>query len=149
VRLAARLTGWDIDILTPTEFAKGLEILQDTMRPIEGVTDEMLDKLGALGIISVFDVEEIGVQLLVEELGITEEMADIMCASASNRAREVEVEREREQAEAAARAAEDAASTDAILGGGEERAAEPDAEAESAADSILGGSLRSVRVNDA
>ena len=139
VRLAARLTGWDIDILTPTEFAKGLEILGDTLRPIEGVNDEMLDKIGALGMISVFDVEEIGMQILVEELGVSDEIAETMVVACSNRAREVEVEREREAAEAAARAAEDAAATDAILGGGEAApAAQPDAEAESAADSILG-----------
>ena len=141
VRLAARLTGWDIDILTPVEFAKGLEILGETLRPIEGVTDEMLDKIGALGMISVFDVEEIGPQILVEELGITDELAETMVVASGNRAREVEVEREREAAEAAARAAEDAAATDAILGGGgggEAAGAAPDADAESAADSILG-----------
>ena len=57
---------------------------------------EMLDKIGALGMISVFDIEEIGPQILTEELGITDELADIMVASSSNRAREVEVERERD-----------------------------------------------------
>ena len=143
VRLAARLTGWDIDILTPTEFAKGLEILAETLRPIEGVTDEMLDRVGALGMISVFDVEEIGPQILVEELGISDELAETLVVASGNRAREVEIEREREAAEAAARAAEDAAATDAILGGGGGEGgaapgAEPDADAESAADSILG-----------
>ncbi len=139
VRLAARLTGWDIDILTPVEFAKGLENLGNTLRPIEGVTDEMLDKIGALGMISVFDVEEIGPQLLVEDLGISDELAEQICTAAGLRAREVEVEREREAAQAAARAAEDAAATAAILGSeGAAVAATPDAEAESAADSILG-----------
>jgi N utilization substance protein A len=141
VRLAARLTGWDIDILTPTEFAKGLEILAETLRPIEGVTDEMLDKIGALGMISVFDVEEIGPQILVEELDISDELAETLVVASGNRAREVEIEREREAAEAAVRAAEDAAATDAILGGEGGVAAagaEPDAAAESAADSILG-----------
>ena len=46
VRLAARLTGWDIDILTPAEFAKSLEILEQTVRgfladqvPIERVRE--------------------------------------------------------------------------------------------------------------
>jgi N utilization substance protein A len=150
VRLAARLTGWDIDILTPAEFAKGLEILGETLRPLPGVTDEMLDKIGALGMISVFDVEEIGPQLLVEELGITDELANEMCTTASARAREVEVEREREAAVAAARAAEEAAATNAILGGepGASAGAVPtDADAESAADSILGFS-RSGRANE-
>ena len=139
VRLAARLTGWDIDILTPVEFAKGLENLGNTLRPIVGVTDEMLDKIGALGMISVFDVEEIGAQLLVEDLGITDELAEEICTASGLRAREVEIERERDAAQAAVRAAEDAAATAAILGaGGGAVAATPDAEAESAADSILG-----------
>ena len=89
--------------------------------------------------ICVFDVEEIGAQLLVEELGVSDELADTMVAAASNRAREVEVEREREAAEAAARAAEEAAATDAILGGeGGDAGVVPDAAGESAADSILG-----------
>ena len=150
VRLAARLTGWDIDILTPAEFAKGLEILGETLRPLAGVTDEMLDKIGALGMISVFDVEEIGPQLLVEELGISDDLANEMCTTASARAREVEVEREREAAVAAARAAEEAAATNAILGGepGASAGAVPtDADAESAADSILGFG-RSGRANE-
>jgi N utilization substance protein A len=150
VRLAARLTGWDIDILTPAEFAKGLEILGETLRPLPGVTDEMLDKIGALGMISVFDVEEIGPQLLVEELGISDDLANEMCTTASARAREVEVEREREAAVAAARAAEEAAATNAILGGepGASAGAVPtDADAESAADSILGFG-RSGRANE-
>ena len=139
VRLAARLTGWDIDILTPVEFAKGLENLGNTLRPIVGVTDEMLDKIGALGMISVFDVEEIGAQLLVEDLGITDELAEEICTASGLRAREVEIERERDAAQAAVRAAEDAAATAAILGAeGGAVAATPDAEAESAADSILG-----------
>ena len=139
VRLAARLTGWDIDILTPPEFTKGLDILQETLRPIEGVTDEMLDKLGALGMISVFDIEEIGPAVLVAELGVDDELANHICSAASDRARIVQIEREREQAEAAARAAEDAAATDAILGGEAGAVAQPDAQAESQADSILGG----------
>jgi hypothetical protein len=103
------------------------------------VTDEMLDKIGALGMISVFDVEEIGPQLLVEDLGITDELAEEICTASGLRAREVEIEREREAAQAAVRAAEDAAATAAILGAeGGAVAATPDAEAESAADSILG-----------
>ena len=139
VRLAARLTGWDIDILTPAEFAKGLEILGETLRPIEGVTDEMLDKIGALGMISVFDIEEIGSQLLVEDLGVSDELAESICEASSARARLVEVEREREAAAAAARAAEEAVATEAILGGEPSAATVvPDVDAESAADSILG-----------
>src|SRR6202022_2329653 len=37
VRLAARLTGWDIDILTPAEFQAGVKRLEETLKGIEGV----------------------------------------------------------------------------------------------------------------
>jgi hypothetical protein len=142
------LTGWDIDILTPTEFAKGLEILGETLRPIAGVTDELLDKIGALGMISVFDIEELGPPMLVEELGLTDELSDEICTAASARARIVEEERAVEAAKAAERAAEEAAATNAILGGEPiAGAVATDADAESAADSILGFG-RSARVND-
>jgi len=44
VRLAARLTGWDVDILTPEEFNKGLEIMSLTLTGVEGMTEEMADR---------------------------------------------------------------------------------------------------------
>jgi N utilization substance protein A len=149
VRLAARLTGWDIDILTPAEFAKGLEILESTVRSVEGITDEMLDRMGALGIISVFDVEEVGEGVLVQELGIDEELAARVVDVCATRAREVAEQQAREKAEAELKAAADRAATDGILGGGAGTSGgsgagsapvvRPDAAAEAAADSILGG----------
>src|ERR1041384_5597278 len=36
VRLAARLTQWDIDILTPAEFTKGLDTMEETLKQVEG-----------------------------------------------------------------------------------------------------------------
>ena len=131
VRLAARLTGWDIDILTPEEFAKGLEILESTVRQIEGVDDETLDRMGALGMISVFDVEEVGEGVLMDDLGMSEELATEIIERCAEKAHEVSEQQEREKAEAEAKAAEDQAA-DAIL-------SSPDAAAESAAASILGG----------
>src|SRR5687768_9933807 len=75
VRLAARLTGWDIDILTPPEFQAGAARLHDTLLSMEGVTQEMVDKIMAMGLIDVRDVEEVGVEPLVEELKMTPEVA--------------------------------------------------------------------------
>ena len=103
VRLAARLTGWDIDILTPDEFNKGLEIMADTLSQIEGVTEEMLDKLAALGIVSVFDVEEVGVDVLVNEALIEAGLADQMLAAASAKAKIVAEQQEKDKAEAEVR----------------------------------------------
>src|ERR1700719_1463896 len=45
VRLAARLTGWDVDILTPAEFQAGAVRLDRTLKSVEGVTQEMVDKV--------------------------------------------------------------------------------------------------------
>ena len=142
VRLAARLTGWDIDILTPAEFDKGLAILEETVRGVEGITAENLDRMGALGMISVFDVEEIGPEVLVQELGLEPEVADRVVELCSERAKEVAEQQRKEQDEAAVRAAEESAQADALLGGGP-AAVTPDAEAESAADNILGGGSQS------
>ena len=146
VRLAARLTGWDIDILTPEEFAKGLENLEKTITEIEGITTETLDRMGALGMISVFDIEEVGEGVLIDELELSEEMSAAIIESCAKRAVEISEEQAKEKAEKArlekeAAAMGDDAAAAAILGDAPvaETALESDAEAQSAADSILGG----------
>lgn len=76
VRLAARLTGWDVDILTPGEFQKGVKRLDAALKGVEGVAQEMIDKIIALGLIDVRDVEEVGETPLQNEVGMSEEMAE-------------------------------------------------------------------------
>lgn len=134
VRLAARLTGWDIDILTPDEFTKGLEIMSETLRSIEGITEQMVDKLGALGMVSVFDVEEVGTEVLMSEMGIDLEMAQRIVDIASARAKEVAAQQEAEKAAKAKLAAEQAAAAAKLLAEG---GAVADA-GEAAAAAILG-----------
>ncbi|MBC8309558.1 MAG: transcription termination factor NusA [Phycisphaerales bacterium] len=131
VRLAARLTGWDIDILTPEEYQKGLEILWDALKPIEGVTEEMLDRMAAMGIISIFDVEEIGRNVLEEDLEFSKQIADRCIDKSITRSKEVTIEQEQAKlAEEAVRAEEEAAAS-AVLD------TEVDEKIEAAADSIL------------
>src|SRR6186713_919621 len=74
VRLAARLTGWDVDILTPPEFSAGTARLDQTLKQIEGITQEMVDKIMAMGLIDVRDIEEVGEGPLMEELGMDQAM---------------------------------------------------------------------------
>ena len=76
VRLAARLTGWDVDILTPQEFNENVARLDKTLKEVEGVTQEILDKILALGLISVLDVEEVGEEPLVNDVGLDEDFAE-------------------------------------------------------------------------
>lgn len=138
VRLAARLTGWDVDILTPAEFARSLEILEGTVKPIEGVTDEMLDRMGALGMISVFDIEEVGAGVMIEELGMSEELSERVIEACSAQAKIVAEQQQKEKEEAERRRAEELAVGSSLLDG-DGPAIVPDEQAESAADSILGG----------
>jgi len=143
VRLAARLTGWDIDILTPAEFAKSLETLEQTVKTIEGVTEAMLDRMGAMGMISVFDIEEVGPGVLQQELGMTEQLANHVVETCAARARIVAEEQQKEKEEANRRKAQQEATATALLGSGSGAFPSLDAgldeEAESKAAAILGG----------
>jgi N utilization substance protein A len=120
VRLAARLTGWDIDILTPAEFQRNVKRLEETLKAIEGVTGEMVDKCIALGLIHVADIEEVGTGPLMEELGMDEALAEKTVEICSEVAKVVAVEdTARKEAEAKAKAASAADSKralDALLG---------------------------------
>jgi N utilization substance protein A len=99
VRLAARLTGWDIDILTPTEYNKEVDRLAACIGKIEGVDDTFVDKLLALGIISVLDLEEVGTEPLIEELEVGRELAGRIIQGAETAAKEAAAEDKLTQAE--------------------------------------------------
>jgi hypothetical protein len=94
--------------------------------------------MGVLGLISVFDVEEVGEAILVNEAGMGEELAVAVVDACTERAKVVAAEQEAaKQAEAERMAAEGGDVVDGILGGGE-AAAPTDQASEAAADDILG-----------
>jgi N utilization substance protein A len=99
VRLAARLTGWDIDILTPSEYNKEVDRVASCMKEIEGLEDNFVDKLLALGIISVLDLEEVGAGPLVEELQVELALAERIIAAAEEAAKKAAAENSLTQAE--------------------------------------------------
>jgi N utilization substance protein A len=99
VRLAARLTGWDIDILTPEEYNREVDRLAACLKDIPGMDDRLVDKLLALGIVSVLDLEDVGPKPLVEELNIEKSLADQAVAAASEAARKAAAEGRATQAE--------------------------------------------------
>lgn len=133
VRLAARLTGWDIDILTPEEFTKGLDIMSETLKSIEGINDGAVDKLVALGMVSVFDIEEVGVEVLMTELEIDEPTAQRAVEIASTKAKVVAEQQQKDkEAAEAKRRAEEAAAAKLLAEGGVA------ASGEAAAAAILG-----------
>ena len=106
VRLAARLTGWDIDILTPAEFQSGVKRLEETLKGVEGIAGDMVDKCIALGLIDVRDIEEVGVGPLVAEVGMEEGLATRVVDICSQVAKVVAVEQSaKKEADARAKVA--------------------------------------------
>lgn len=106
VRLAARLTGWDIDILTPAEFQSGVKRLEETLKGVEGIAGDMVDKCIALGLIDVRDIEEVGVGPLMAEVGMEEGLATRVVDICSQVAKVVAVEQiAKKEAEARAKVA--------------------------------------------
>ena len=99
VRLAARLTGWDIDILTPEEYNLGIERLASCAKSVEGTDDVLVDKLIALGIISVLDIDDVGAEPLVGELGLDMDYAVKLVEAANAEAKAMAAESDRKQAE--------------------------------------------------
>jgi N utilization substance protein A len=99
VRLAARLTQWDIDILTPDEYNQGIERLAACVKSMEGADDVLVDKLIALGVISVLDLSDVGPDPLVSELKLASDFAERLVEAADREAKTVAAESDRKQAE--------------------------------------------------
>ena len=104
VRLAARLSHWDIDILTPAEYNTNLETMERVLKTVEGVDDLLLDKLVAMGIVSVADMDDMGPDPIVEALEIEKDLGDRIVEEAGEeviRQQERKETEEKERAEAA------------------------------------------------
>jgi N utilization substance protein A len=99
VRLAARLTGWDIDILTPDEYNQGIERLTNCVKGIDGADDALVDKLIALGVISIMDLDDVGVEPLINELKFGPELAERLVAAAVKEVKLLATEPKQKQAE--------------------------------------------------
>jgi len=99
VRLAARLAGWDIDILTPDEYNQGIERLTNCVKTAEGADDTMVDKLIALGVISVPDLNDVGVEPLINELKIDSDIAEKLVTAAVEEVKRLAAESKQNEAE--------------------------------------------------
>ncbi|MHC4805987.1 MAG: transcription termination factor NusA, partial [Planctomycetota bacterium] len=99
VRLAARLAGWDIDILTPDEYNQGIERLTNCVKTVEGADDTVVDKLIALGIISLPDLNDVGVEPLINELKVDSNIAEKLVAAAAEEVKRLAAESKEKQAQ--------------------------------------------------
>jgi N utilization substance protein A len=139
VRLAARLTGWDVDILTPPEFKAGVERLDATLKSIDGIAQEHVDKIVALGLIDVRDLEEVGAEPLMTELGLTEEVATQVVERCAEEAKIVNTEQEAKKAADAAAKAAASAGVNPLLGGAAADVPDDDDNTDDNADKMPGG----------
>lgn len=135
VRLASKLCGWDIEIMTADELNEQIERAVGGFSSLEGVNEELAQRLVEQGYLSYDDLSIIEPDNLMEMGGLTAEQVDIIVEQAETKAAEAEVaaaeERRRakiEQADAALAAAEAA----------EEPTAETAETTEAAAESVPG-----------
>ena len=116
VRLASKLCGWDIEIMTREELDEQLVQAVEGYSSLEGVSEEWADRLVGEGFLSYDDLSVIEPEDLMEMGGLSREEADRIIAQAEEKAAEAEqaaaLERRRQREQeriAAATAAEDAA----------------------------------------
>jgi N utilization substance protein A len=126
VRLASKLCGWDIEIMTNDELEQQIERAVAGFMQIEGMTEELAQRLVEQGYLSYDDLSVIEPDDLMEMGGMTEEQVNAIVAQAETLAEQAEKAADDEKRR---KRAEDAAATAA----GEPSAATAAAPAASAA----------------
>jgi N utilization substance protein A len=106
VRLASKLVGWDIEIMTHEEYNEELEKAVGWFGEIPGVTEEQVEAFIEEGFLSFDDLTFLEPAQMAELAGVTEDQAEEIIAYAEEAAERVEEEtRLAKAAEAEARAA--------------------------------------------
>lgn len=131
VRLASKLSGWDIEIMTQEELAESIERAIGGFSALEGVDVSLAEKLVEQGFLSYDDLSVIEPEDLMQMGGLSEEQVDEIVTQAEEKAEQAEAaaaEQRRKQREqeriAAATAAEEAAAEQAAEAEGKEQTSE-------------------------
>src|SRR5205809_1335303 len=90
VRLASKLVGWDIEIMTMEELTEGVERAETWFRAIPGVTDDMLERFIEEGFLSFDDLTCIDAAELMEICAAPEETCDEIILYAEEMAEKLE-----------------------------------------------------------
>jgi N utilization substance protein A len=108
VRLASKLCGWDIEIMTNEELEQQIDRAVGGFMQIEGMTEELAQRLVEQGYLSYDDLSVIEPDALMEMGSMTQEQVDAIVAQAEVLAEQAEKaaddERRRKKAEDAAAA---------------------------------------------
>ncbi|MFB6264534.1 MAG: transcription termination factor NusA [Bradymonadaceae bacterium] len=82
VRLAAQLTGWDLDIISETRLENMMEEARENLVEFDGITEDMVDTLFRLGYNKLDHISEAGIEELSQIPGIEEEAAEKLMEAA-------------------------------------------------------------------
>jgi N utilization substance protein A len=100
VRLASKLVGWDIEIMTHDEYNDGIDRAERWFNALPNIQPEMVEALIVEGFLSYTDLTFLDPAQLGELIGVTEEQADEMIASAEEWAEAAEEQARQEEEEA-------------------------------------------------
>jgi N utilization substance protein A len=115
VRLASKLCGWDIEIMTRDELDDQIERAVMGFSSLEGIEPELAEKLVGEGFLSYDDLSVIEPDALMEMGGLTEEQVQVIVEQAEAKAEEAEKaaaeqRRQRREQQERGEAAEEASS---------------------------------------
>jgi N utilization substance protein A len=119
VRLASKLCGWDIEIMTREELDQQIERAIAGFSSIEGLDESVAERLVGEGFLSYDDLSVIEPEDLMEMGGLTAEQVDTIVAEAEVRANQVEAaaadeRRKQRESDRIAKATADADAADAL-----------------------------------
>jgi N utilization substance protein A len=129
VRLASKLSGWDIEIMTQEELAQAIERAVEGFSSITGIEEELANRLVEEGFLSYDDLSIIEPDALMAMGGLSEEEANVIVEQAEARAEVAEAaaadaRREKRERERNSEAAGEADAAPAAEEGEDESGAE-------------------------
>jgi transcription termination/antitermination protein NusA len=92
VRLASKLVGWDIEVMTQTELDQQLDKTVEAFSSIPGVSEELAESLVSQGFFSYYDLSVIEPDQLAELGGLTAEQCEQIVEVADRESERVEAE---------------------------------------------------------
>src|SRR5262249_3770416 len=92
VRLASKLIGWDIEIMTPAELDEAINRAEHWFRQIPGVTDKVVEVLIKEGFLCYGDLAVLDATQLANLTGVTQQEAAATLSFAEEAAKPVEAE---------------------------------------------------------
>jgi len=97
VRLASKLVGWDIEIMTAGELEEQIERAIGSFMELEGMTEDLAQRLVEQGYLSYDDLSLIEPDYLMEMGGISAEQVDLIVEQADQRVAEAEKQAEQQK----------------------------------------------------